>query len=78
MFLSIVSSSVCIIAWYMYLLWIVYSQTWFERMLISDNPVSLDNLHSFEKPNSPQLSVIGRSRYAKFIYFLKKLSKLAK
>ena len=26
MFLSIVSSSVCIIAWYMYLLWIVYSQ----------------------------------------------------
>ena len=39
---------------------ICYSLIWFERMLISDNPASLDNLRSFEKPNSPQLSVIGR------------------
>lgn len=31
-------------------------------MLISDNPVSFDNLHPFEKPSTPQLSVIGRSR----------------
>ena len=52
----------------MYLLWIVYSQIWLERMLISDNPVSLDNLHSLEKPNTPQLYVTDRSRYAKFIY----------
>ena len=72
MFLFIVSSSVCIIAWYMYMLWIVYLQTWFEPMLISDNPVSLDNLNSFEKPNTPQLSLIGRSRYTKFIYIFKK------
>ena len=79
MFLFIVSSSVCIIAWYMYLLWIVYSQILCERMLVSNNHVSIDNLHSFEKPNTPQLSVkcnVGnsephsesRSRYAKFIY----------
>ena len=35
----------------------------FINTLISDNPVSFDNLHSFEKPNTPQLSVICRSRF---------------
>ena len=76
MFLFIVLSSVSIILPGTCI--IVYSQIWFKHMLISDNPVSLDNLYSFEKPNFLFLSVIGRSRYAKFIYVLRKLCKLAK